>query len=100
MSLAGVVAEVRTALRDSGGAYAPIAPDREWSPTWASIRLRLCGARPGRRTPKMPGYRFSWDNLPPEVLANLAEGLRGGATPAEALRAAYGARPKACHATT
>lgn len=42
----------------------------------------------------MPRYRFAWDNFPPALLKKLAQGLGLEGAPADALRRAYGARPK------
>lgn len=43
----------------------------------------------------MPRYRFNWDSLPPRVVKELSASLAlKGDNPADALRAAYGARPK------
>ena len=42
----------------------------------------------------MARYRFAWSNFPPQVLEKLAAGLGLHGDPAEALRRAYGARPK------
>ena len=43
----------------------------------------------------MPRYRFSWTNLPAEMLADLADYLQLDGDPAGDLRAVYGARPRA-----
>ena len=42
----------------------------------------------------MPRYRFAWDNFPPVLLKKLALGLSLDGAPTDALRRAYGARPK------
>src|ERR1700693_3858908 len=43
----------------------------------------------------MPRYRFNWDSLPPRVVKELSDSLAlKGERPTDALRAAYGARPK------
>jgi Putative bacterial sensory transduction regulator len=42
----------------------------------------------------MPRYRFSWDNLPPALLAQLGSGLRLRPPVGQALRERYGARPE------
>src|SRR6266487_2151850 len=42
----------------------------------------------------MPRYRFSWDNLPPELLHQLGSDLRLRPPVDQALRERYGARPE------
>lgn len=42
----------------------------------------------------MPRYRFNWTNLDRRLLRDLTDALRLSGEPAEALRAAYGARPR------
>ena len=42
----------------------------------------------------MGRYRFAWNNLPPKLLRSLHRELKLDGDPAEALRKAYGARPK------